>query len=96
LAIERGREVFARQGCSRCHTPPFYTSTKTFDVGLTDERGLKQFNPPALRGVSQGGPYLHDGRAATLEEVFTSHQHQLERQLAKKDLYDLLEFLKSL
>ena len=95
-AIERGRDVFARQGCSRCHTPPFYTSTKTFDVGLSDERGLKLFNPPALRGVSQGGPYFHDGRAVTLEEVFTSHQHQLERQLAKRDLHDLLEFLNSL
>ena len=95
-AIERGRDVFARQGCSRCHTPPFYTSTKTFDVGLSDERGLKLFNPPALRGVSQSGPYFHDGRAVTLEEVFTSHQHQLERQLAKRDLHDLLEFLNSL
>jgi YVTN family beta-propeller protein len=96
LAIERGRDVFARQGCSRCHTPPFYTSAKTFDVGLSDETGLRQFNPPALRGVSQGGPYFHDGRAPTLEEVFTSHQHQLERQLAKRDLHDLLEFLNSL
>jgi YVTN family beta-propeller protein len=96
LAIDRGHEVFVRQGCSRCHAPPFYTSAKTFDVGLSDERGLKQFNPPALRGVSQGGPYFHDGRSASLEEVFTSHKHQLERQLAKKDLHDLLEFLNSL
>jgi YVTN family beta-propeller protein len=96
LAIGRGREVFATQGCSRCHTPPLYTSSKTFDVGVSDEKGLKQFNPPALRGVSQGGPYFHDGRAATLEEVFTSHQHQLERQLVKRELNDLLEFLNSL
>jgi YVTN family beta-propeller protein len=96
VAIERGREIFAKQGCSRCHTPPLYTSAKTFDVGLSDEKGLKEFNPPALRGVSQGGPYFHDGRAETLEEVFTSHRHQLERQLAKRDLHDLLEFLNSL
>ena len=27
--------------------PPLtYTSSETFDVGLSDERGLKKFNPP--------------------------------------------------
>jgi YVTN family beta-propeller protein len=95
-AMERGREVFATLACTRCHTPSSYTSRKTYDVGLSDERGLRQFNPPSLRGVSQGGPYFHDGRAATLEEVFTTHQHQLDRRLAKSDLHDLLEFLNSL
>jgi YVTN family beta-propeller protein len=95
-AIEHGRQLFATQSCSRCHRPPSYTTAKTYDVGIADERGLKQFNPPSLRGVSQGGPYFHDGRAVTLEEVFTSHRHQLDRQLARGELHELLEFLNSL
>jgi YVTN family beta-propeller protein len=95
-AVKRGREVFAEQACANCHAPPTYTSGKTYDVGLADEQGLKHFNPPSLRGISQGGPYFHDGRAATLADVFAKHRHQLKGDLAKTDLDDLLSFLNSL
>jgi len=95
-AVKRGGEIFAKHECAKCHAPPTYTSPKTYDVGLTDERGLKQFNPPSLRGVGQGGPYFHDGRAATLEVVFTKHRHQLEGELARQELQDLQHFLTSL
>src|SRR5207249_6766479 len=77
-AVQRGRDVFAKHECAKCHAPPTYTSPKTYDVGLADEAGLKHFNPRSLRGTSQGGPYVHDARAATLEEVFTKHRHQLK------------------
>jgi YVTN family beta-propeller protein len=95
-AVHRGRAVFEKQGCTSCHVPPAYTSRKAYDVGLADEVGNREFNPPSLRGVSQGGPYLHDGRAATLEEVFARHRHQLKAELAKNDLSDLLRFLRTL
>jgi YVTN family beta-propeller protein len=93
-AVEHGREVFQKQSCATCHAPPLYTSAKTFDVGLADEVGNTAFNPPSLRGISQGGPYFHDNRAATLEEVFTRHRHQLKSELTKQDLADLLAFLR--
>ena len=95
-AVRRGREVFGKQSCASCHAPPSYTSAKTYDVGLADEAGLKMFNPPSLRGVGQGGPYLHDGRAATLAVVFTRHRHQLKGELTKQELADLMKFLDSL
>ena len=95
-SLRRGREVLGLHACATCHTPPTYTSTKTYDVGLADESGLKTFNPPSLRGVGQGGPYLHDGRAATLADVFTRHRHQLKGDLTKQELADLMEFLDSL
>jgi YVTN family beta-propeller protein len=95
-AVRRGREVFRAQGCAGCHAPPVYTSPKTFDVGLQDEAGKRLFNPPSLRGVSQGGPYFHDNRAATLEDVFARHRHQLKKELARHELRDLLAFLRSL
>ncbi|HEV3255408.1 MAG TPA: cytochrome c peroxidase [Gemmataceae bacterium] len=95
-AVRRGREVFDRQGCGRCHAPPTYTSPKTYDVGLSDEVGNTRFNPPSLRGVSQGGPFFHDNRAATLTEVFARYRHQLKSDLTKNDLDDLLTFLDSL
>jgi cytochrome c peroxidase len=96
LAVEHGREIFGRYACASCHRPLLYTSPATYDVGLADERGNKQFNPPSLRGVSQGGPYFHDGRAATLAEVFTTYRHQVRGSLVDGDLHDLLQFLESL
>ena len=81
----------------RCHIPPLtYTSHEAHDVGFADERGLRKFNPPSLRGVGQAGPYFHDGRAATLEDVFVRYRHQLDRELPKSELADLLAFLQSL
>jgi YVTN family beta-propeller protein len=94
--IQRGREVFQKQACGNCHTPPEYTSRKTYDVGLTDEVGNTHFNPPSLRGVSQGGPYFHDNRATSLREVFTRHRHQLKGDLSQQELEELLAFLSSL
>jgi YVTN family beta-propeller protein len=95
-AVRLGQAVFQREGCASCHPPPTYTSAKTFDVGLSDEAGNTAFNPPSLRGVSQGGPYFHNNSAATLEEVFRRYRHQLKSESPKQDLEDLLAFLGSL
>lgn len=95
-AVRRGAAVFRAQGCAGCHEPPTYTSAKTYDVDLTDERGNRAFNPPSLRGVSQSGPYFHDGRAGTLTEVFTKHRHGWKAEPGRADLDDLLSFLADL
>jgi YVTN family beta-propeller protein len=95
-AARRGREVFERQGCAGCHPAGAYTTGLTYDVGLGDEANHRAFNPPSLRGVSQAGPYFHDGRAATLAEVFTRQRHQLRGELGSKELDDLLAFLEGL
>ena len=52
------------------HIPPSYTSNSKYDVGIHDEYGLKEFNPPSLRGISQRNRFFHDNRAQTLIEVF--------------------------
>src|SRR5262249_52965021 len=95
-AIQRGGKIFESRSCGTCHAPPTYTSRATYDVGITDEVGGRDFNPPSLRGVSQAGPYFHDGRAAMLEDVFVQHRHQLDKPLSKEELADLLAFLRSL
>ena len=35
--------------------------------------GIVGFNVPSLLGVAYSAPYLHDGSAATLEDVFARH-----------------------
>lgn len=95
--LARGKQLFQDLGCATCHVPPLtYTSPENYDVGLADEKGLRKFNPPSLRGVSQGYTFFHDGRAKSLEEIFTVYGHQLSRDLENGELADLLRFLRSL
>ena len=95
-AIARGRLVFEAQQCQSCHRPPFYTSEATYDVGLKDEKNRTEFNPPSLLGVGQRGPYLHDNRAETLEDLFLRLQHPHGKPLPADSRSDLLHFLRSL
>ncbi len=92
----RGQAVFQAQGCAECHRPATYTSPAAYDVGLEDEVGRREFNPPSLRGVSQREALFHDNRAASLREVFVKHRHADAHQLPPDDLEALLAFLRSL
>ncbi len=95
--VERGRQIFEKRRCGRCHIPPLtYSAHEAFDVGFADERGYRKFNPPSLRGVGQGFRFLHDNRAATLEEVFARFHHKVEPDMPADELADLLRFLRSL
>lgn len=95
-AVARGSELFASLQCTQCHKPPVFTTPQTYDVGLDDKLGKRRFNPPSLLGVGQRGPYFHDNRAITLEEVFRKYGHQLDGELSDQELKDLLAFLRSL
>lgn len=37
----------------------------------TPAQGVRGFNPPSLLGLAVGAPYLHNGAAATLDELLT-------------------------
>jgi YVTN family beta-propeller protein len=95
-AVERGQTLFGSLKCTNCHAPPSYTTPKLYDVGLKDELDQNTFNPPSLLGVGQRGPYFHDGRAKSLDDVFELHGHQLPRDLSADELRDLVKFLRSL
>jgi cytochrome c peroxidase len=95
-AIERGRLVFEKYDCASCHAPPTYTTPQTYDVGLKDSQGGSQFNPPSLRGLSHRGPYLHDNRAASVEDVFHKHGHPSDTTYSEAEVKDLAAFLRSL
>jgi cytochrome c peroxidase/DNA-binding beta-propeller fold protein YncE len=94
--IEPGRKLFKSLGCTACHEPPNYTSRDSFDVGIADENGQKQFNPPSLRGVSQRGSFFHDSRAKNLSEVLQRFQHGLDQAITETERDALIRFLNSL
>ena len=88
-----GRQLFQELNCGTCHSGPRLSSNENRDVGLRDEEGLDQFQVPSLLGVSQRTRWLHDGRAAALQEVFTVHEHQLARPLSSEEIGQLVRFL---
>jgi YVTN family beta-propeller protein len=94
--IHRGEELFHSLDCQRCHAPPTYTSPQSYDVGLTDSVGNKEFNPPSLRGVGRRHALFHDSRATSLTDVLANHKHQLSRELSTSELNSLLQFLRSI
>ena len=74
-AIRRGEMLFrGKAHCSSCHREPYYTTPGTYDVKLEAEGSpFKFWNPPSLLGIHDRGPFLHDGRAKTLDEVLQVH-----------------------
>ena len=96
-----GTPIDPKDRCITCHGPPKFTSRRKFDVGsgsATDDH--QDFDTPQLLNVYQSAPYLHDGRAVTLEEIWTrfnpKNTHGITVDLSKSDLNDLIEYLKTL
>lgn len=99
----RGRKVFARAGCGDCHPAPLYTDLEMYDVGTSSARNLKgrsEFDTPSLIELYRTGPYLHDGRAATLTDVIDKFnpkdEHGKTSGLTAAEKADLAAFLMSL
>jgi hypothetical protein len=112
-AVERGRALFLRDArkagtpippegrCVTCHVPPLYTSRQEANVGTRgpwDDRDA--FDVPHLTGIGAKAPYLHDGRALSLEAIWTApgvlDNHGVVTDLNKSDLNDLVEYLRTL
>lgn len=115
---QRGLVLFEKAECSACHIPrlehergplPIYSDLLLHDMGPGLADGLRpgvamesEFRTQPLWGISSTGPYLHDGRASTLEKAILAHGGEAQRA---RDLFaaydageraDLEEFLLSL
>ncbi len=95
-AVARGREVFQSRKCATCHEPPGYTTPQKVDVGLVDDVGNREFNPPSLRAVGRRDAFLHDGRVKVLREVFAREHHPRGLELSPGEIDDLVVFLGTL
>jgi YVTN family beta-propeller protein len=112
-AQERGKAIFERtttkkklaiaegNQCTYCHSGPKYTNQRQIDVGSgksTDRSPV--IDVPQLSNVTYSAPYLHDGSAKTLEEIWTIYNpkdtHGVTNDLTKDELNDLIEYLKTL
>jgi YVTN family beta-propeller protein len=111
-AQDRGKAIFERavdkfkqpipesNRCSFCHSGPKGTNQKLFDVGTKkalDNPGL--FKSAPLTNIALTAPYLHDGSARSLEEIWTVYnpadKHGRTNDLTKDELNDLIEYLRT-
>ncbi|BCX47793.1 hypothetical protein HAHE_17010 [Haloferula helveola] len=78
--------------CFHCHSGAFFTNFRFHNNGLPpadDDLGLEhatgretdryRFSTPSLRNIAITGPYMHDGRFATLEQVIGFYSDGLHR-----------------
>jgi YVTN family beta-propeller protein len=111
-AQRRGKKLFERtrandgsvippEGrCVTCHPAPLYTNHTVVDVGTKmtyDREG--QFDIPHLNNIYDSAPYLHNGIAHTLEEIWTRYnpedKHGVTNDMTKDQLNDLIEYIKT-
>jgi cytochrome c peroxidase len=109
---ERGKTLFFSKetNCASCHSGPYYSDSslrkpfKLHDVGTgrgdKSEKMGHKYDTPTLLGVYRSAPYLHDGAAATLNDVLTTanreDRHGKTSHLKPAEIDDLVAFLKSL
>jgi YVTN family beta-propeller protein len=112
-AQERGKVIFERthykngkpipeaNQCGYCHNGAKFTNQKQLDVGSgkrIDRSPL--IDVPQLTNVAYSAPYLHDGSARSLEEIWTvfnpKDTHGVTNDLTKDELNDLIEYLRTL
>ncbi|HEY9176510.1 MAG TPA: cytochrome c peroxidase [Flavipsychrobacter sp.] len=118
---QNGLTVF-NNSCATCHKPPLFTDFSYRNNGLKPStfndsgrahitrelQDMYKFKVPSLRNLKYTGPYMHDGRVKTLEQVLDHyatgiHQSatldaQLQNgiQLTTRQRSDLLAFLNTL
>jgi YVTN family beta-propeller protein len=112
-AEERGKAIFERtrmkdgtpipkaNQCPVCHSGPHYTNQQLADVESGKATDLSpRFDVPQLSNIALTAPYLHDGSARTLEEIWTvfnpKDTHGVSNDLQKDELNDLIEYLRTL
>lgn len=97
-AIRGSKVFFNKRvaNCVACHPAPLFTDHMAYNIGIGMDQenpdwGFHytkgwahwgKFRSPSLRGISQTGPYMHDGSLETLEDVVayynkggTKHQY---------------------
>jgi len=97
-----GRLIPIQNRCETCHPhDTHYTNRISTDVASANKYDTSSlFDTPQLERVYEDAPYLHNAQALTLEEIWTvfnnNDTHGVTSDMAKEQLNDLIEFLKTL
>jgi hypothetical protein len=101
----RGKAIFddPQIGFARCHAGGLLTDSQAYDVGTQgadDWQDEDRFLTPKLIELWRTAPYLHHGKAATLQDVLTKYnlgdRHGRTSHLDESEIQALVEYLESL
>lgn len=96
-AARRGEKVFLKAGCNGCHSGEFLTTMEKRSVGVETPGDPSSFDIPTLREVWRTAPYLHDGRAASIREIFVKfdpdNRHGKHQDLSSQEIDDLVQYV---
>ncbi|MDC0176654.1 Ig-like domain-containing protein [Polaribacter sp.] len=109
---KKGRKHFIDLKCYTCHSGSTFTDSKLrklHNVGTIKETSgnrlkgdLLGLDTPTLISIWDTAPYLHDGSAKTLKDVFSvgnlpeAAVHQSANTLGKKEFNELMEYIMQL
>ncbi|MEP7257140.1 MAG: cytochrome-c peroxidase [Flavitalea sp.] len=84
-------QVFIQTGCARCHSGPMFSDFKTHVLGIADNeklpvsdsgfQGSYAFRTPTLRNLRHTGPFMHNGKLHSLENVLTFYEDLQGKEL---------------
>ena len=94
----KGNKIFEREGCAVCHSGEYFTDLRSYRIGEADKvvKEWKGWDTPTLREVWRTAPYLFDGSAADINELFRVHLHGLKQPLSEEEIDQLSEYVNSL
>jgi cytochrome c peroxidase len=122
-SAKRGLELFrGKARCTRCHSGFNFTDEKFHNLGIgwdtntvdlgrymetKNPEDIGAFKTPTLREIARTGPYMHDGRFKTLEQVVNFYNQGgiknphldntlIPLELTEQEKQDLVALLKSL
>lgn len=77
---KEGLRLF-KEKCASCHATDLFSDESLRNIGTAMANDpVKKFKVPGLRNVEVSGPYLHDGRFNTLEEVLEYYASGVKKE----------------
>ncbi|MEO0414832.1 MAG: Ig-like domain-containing protein, partial [Verrucomicrobiota bacterium] len=99
-AAKAGEAAFKKANCAACHSGKTFQDGKMHDIGTlkassgkASGKTLSGIDTPTLRGLWDGGPYLHDGSANSLVDAIKAHKGV---KLSSAEINNLAEYLKAI
>ncbi|SMN12786.1 Probable thiol oxidoreductase with 2 cytochrome c heme-binding sites [Bathymodiolus heckerae thiotrophic gill symbiont] len=98
-------KLFAKIGCSRCHTPSYVLEKRTiypYSDLLVHNLGEGDFRTAPLWSSKKAPNFWHDGRASTVEEAILWHGGEAQSakesfvNLSKKDRVQFIRFIENM
>ncbi len=91
--------VLFRQHCASCHSEPLFTDSSFQNNGIDkvfadsgryritrNDEDMGKFKVPTLRNAALSGPYMHDGRFKTLDQVLAHYAEGVQHSATLSSL----------